>query len=96
MTLADLSGCSILTYFFLIIPHSHYSKLYTFKNLTDEEATLLEPASCAIHGLDKLRPKVGVEVLLFGAGPTGLILAQAERCSTSGYCCPGRYEDGLG
>ncbi|KAJ9121648.1 hypothetical protein QFC22_002268 [Naganishia vaughanmartiniae] len=54
----------------------HYSKLYTFKNLTDEEATLLEPASCAIHGLDKLRPKVGVEVLLFGAGPTGLILAQ--------------------
>lgn len=55
---------------------SHYSKLYTFKNLTDEEATLLEPASCAIHGLDKLRPKVGVEVLLFGAGPTGLILAQ--------------------
>jgi threonine dehydrogenase-like Zn-dependent dehydrogenase len=36
----------------------------------------LEPASCAIHGLDKLRPKIGVEVLLFGAGPTGLILAQ--------------------
>lgn len=57
-------------------PLSHYSKLYTFKNLTDEEATLLEPASCAIHGLDKLRPKIGVEVLLFGAGPTGLILAQ--------------------
>lgn len=53
-----------------------YNKLYKIHNLTDEEATLLEPAACAIHGLDKLSPPVGVEVLLFGAGPTGLILAQ--------------------
>jgi D-arabinitol dehydrogenase (NADP+) len=44
--------------------------------MTDEEATLLEPAACAIHGLDKLNPPVGVEVLLLGAGPTGLILSQ--------------------
>ena len=44
--------------------------------MTDEEATLLEPASCAVHGLDKLNPPVGIEVLLLGAGPTGLILAQ--------------------
>lgn len=51
-------------------------KLYKIHNLTDEEATLMEPAACAIHGLDKLNPPVGVEVLLFGAGPTGLILAQ--------------------
>ena len=46
-------------------------KVYKIKNLTDEEATLVEPASCAIHGLDKLRPPVGVEALVFGAGPTG-------------------------
>jgi len=51
-------------------------KLYKIKNLTDEESTLLEPAACAIHGLDKLNPPVGIEVLLLGAGPTGLILAQ--------------------
>ncbi|KAF5351266.1 hypothetical protein D9756_008389 [Leucocoprinus leucothites] len=51
-------------------------KLYKIKNLSDEDATLLEPAACAIHGLDKLNPPVGIEVLLFGAGPTGLILAQ--------------------
>lgn len=44
--------------------------------MTDEEATLLEPAACAIHGLDKLNPPVGIEVLLLGAGPTGLMLAQ--------------------
>ncbi|KAG9311768.1 chaperonin 10-like protein [Chiua virens] len=52
------------------------NKLYKIKNLTDEEATLLEPAACAIHGLDRLNPPVGAEVLLIGAGPTGLILAQ--------------------
>lgn len=51
-------------------------KLYKIYNLTDEEATLLEPAACAIHGLDKLAPPVGIEVLILGAGPTGLILAQ--------------------
>ena len=55
---------------------SQQKKLYKIHNLTDEESTLLEPAACAIHGLDKLNPPVGIEVLLLGAGPTGLILAQ--------------------
>jgi len=53
-----------------------YKKVYKIHNLSDEEATLLEPAACALHGLDKLRPPVGCEVLMLGAGPTGLILAQ--------------------
>jgi len=52
------------------------NKLYKIHNLSDEDSTLLEPAACAIHGLDKLAPPVGIEVLLLGAGPTGLILAQ--------------------
>ncbi|KAG6812204.1 putative secondary metabolism biosynthetic enzyme [Tricholoma furcatifolium] len=51
-------------------------KVYKIHNLTDEEATLVEPAACAIHGLDKLNAPVGVEVLVIGSGPTGLILAQ--------------------
>lgn len=55
---------------------SKQHKVYKIHNLTDEEATLLEPAACALHGLDKLSPPVGVEVLVLGAGPTGLILAQ--------------------
>ena len=54
----------------------HQRKCYKIHNLTDEESTLLEPAACAIHGLDKLNPPVGVDVLMLGAGPTGLILAQ--------------------
>ena len=57
-------------------PLSNQSKVFKYSNISDEEATLLEPASCAIHGLDKLKPKVGAEVLLLGAGPTGLCMAQ--------------------
>lgn len=52
------------------------SKVFKYTNISDEEATLLEPASCAIHGVDKLQPKAGSEVLLLGAGPTGLCMAQ--------------------
>ncbi|KAJ5273082.1 alcohol dehydrogenase [Penicillium angulare] len=54
-------------------------RVFKFKNLSDIEATLLEPASCAAHGLDKIAPRMGSSVLLFGAGPTGLILAQLLR-----------------
>jgi len=51
-------------------------KVYKINNLTDEEAVLVEPTACAVHGMDKLNAPVGVEVLLIGAGPTGLVLAQ--------------------
>nr|GAT51151.1 zinc-binding dehydrogenase [Mycena chlorophos] len=51
-------------------------KVYKITNLTDEEATLVEPAACAVHGADKLNLAVGSDVLILGAGPTGLILAQ--------------------
>ncbi|KAG2091839.1 chaperonin 10-like protein [Suillus discolor] len=51
-------------------------KTYKIVNLTDEEATLVEPAACAIHGMDKLNAPVGIDALVIGAGPTGLILAQ--------------------
>lgn len=54
----------------------HYSKLYPIKNLTDVEACLVEPASCAIHGADVLKLPVGSSVLVIGAGPTGLLLSQ--------------------
>ncbi|KAJ7599176.1 chaperonin 10-like protein [Mycena floridula] len=52
------------------------NKVYKFFNMTDEDATLVEPAACAIHGADKLNLPVGAEVLILGAGPTGLILSQ--------------------
>ena len=54
-------------------------KVFKIHNLSDVEATLLEPASCAAHGLDRIAPKMGSSVLLLGAGPTGLVLAQMLR-----------------
>ncbi|RPD65696.1 NADP+-dependent D-mannitol dehydrogenase [Lentinus tigrinus ALCF2SS1-6] len=51
-------------------------KVFKIHNLTDEEATLVEPAACAVHGMDKLGAAVGIDALIIGAGPTGLILAQ--------------------
>ncbi|KIY47247.1 hypothetical protein FISHEDRAFT_74843 [Fistulina hepatica ATCC 64428] len=40
-------------------PHNN-RKLYNIKNMTDTGATLLEPAACNIHGLDKLHPPCSV------------------------------------
>lgn len=58
------------------------AKVFKFKNLNWVDATLLEPASCACHGLEKIRPKLGSHVLMFGAGPTGLV--RASRDETDG------------
>lgn len=49
------------------------ARVFKIKNLSDIDATLIEPASCAAHELDKIAPKMGSLVLLFGAGPTGLV-----------------------
>ena len=65
-----LTGCNVT------LGLSEAKKVYKIYNLTDEEATLIEPAACAIHGMDKLNPPVGIDALVIGAGPTGLILAQ--------------------
>lgn len=35
---------------------------------------LIEPVSCAIHGFDRLEPRIGDHVLIYGAGTIGLIL----------------------
>jgi D-arabinitol dehydrogenase (NADP+) len=51
-------------------------KLFHFENCSWEEASLFEVASCAVHGMDRIRPEVGSNILLIGAGPTGLCLAQ--------------------
>lgn len=59
-------------------------RVFKIKNLSDVDATLLQPASCAAHGLDKIAPKMGSSALIFGAGPTGLMLAQMLR---QNGCC---------
>ncbi len=49
-----------------------------------EEGCFSEPTACAIHGLDVIAVKPGEHVLLFGAGSTGIILAQLLNSSGAG------------
>jgi 2-desacetyl-2-hydroxyethyl bacteriochlorophyllide A dehydrogenase len=53
--------------------------------ITDTQAAFVEPLSCVIHALKRLRVWPGDEVLIFGAGPMGLLLVQALR--RSGASC---------
>ncbi len=40
------------------------------------QGALVEPLSCAIHGLDVLGPVIGAQVLIVGAGTMGLLIQQ--------------------
>jgi len=51
------------------------------ENLTDTQAAFIEPVSCVVHALNRLRVWPGDEVLIFGGGPMGLVLTQALRHS---------------
>ena len=47
-------------------------------------ATLVEPLSCAVHGLDQIGPKPANEYLIYGAGTMGLLLAQLVKHNGAG------------
>ena len=51
-------------------------RVFAINNLKAREAIMVEPTACALHGIEVLDAKPGSEVLLFGAGPTGQVLAQ--------------------
>lgn len=52
------------------------NQVFDADGLDPDVAVLAEPASCAMHGLERLRPRPGSSALVFGAGPTGSLLAQ--------------------
>ncbi len=52
--------------------------------MTFREAALIEPLSCAVHGLDRLEARPGETVLIYGAGTMGLMLAQLARHGGAG------------
>lgn len=54
-------------------------------NLPDLEAVLVEPAACATHGIERMQIEVGSRVLLFGCGPTGMLLAQLIRMNGAAH-----------
>jgi D-arabinitol dehydrogenase (NADP+) len=50
--------------------------VFSVDGLPRDTAVFTEPAACAMHGLETLGLRPGSSVLVFGAGPTGLLLAQ--------------------
>lgn len=48
-------------------------------SLTDAQAAFIEPVSCVVHAMKRLRVWPADEVLIFGAGPMGLLLVQVMR-----------------
>jgi D-arabinitol dehydrogenase (NADP+) len=59
-------------------------KCHNVDDLEPEVALLAEPTACVVHGLDVLKLEPGSDVLIFGAGPTGQILAQLLRSGGAG------------
>jgi D-arabinitol dehydrogenase (NADP+) len=51
------------------------TRCFPLGDLSVDDAALLEPMACAIHGIDQLDLNAGARVLVIGAGPTGQILA---------------------
>jgi D-arabinitol dehydrogenase (NADP+) len=50
--------------------------VFSVDGIDSDTAVFTEPAGCAMHGLESLQMRPGGTALVFGAGPTGLLLAQ--------------------
>jgi D-arabinitol dehydrogenase (NADP+) len=50
--------------------------VYSVDGIDPDTSVFTEPTACAIHGVETLSPPPGSSALVFGAGPTGLLLAQ--------------------
>lgn len=53
-------------------------------NLSFNEACFAEPTACAVHTMDRLHLQFGDDVLVYGTGPTGIILIQLLLHSCAG------------
>ncbi len=51
-------------------------QIFSVDGMPIDTAVFVEPTSCVAHGVDVIRPLFGHSALVFGAGPTGLLLAQ--------------------
>jgi D-arabinitol dehydrogenase (NADP+) len=66
-------------------------KCHPADDLGLETALLAEPTACVVHGLDVLALRPGSDVLVFGTGPTGLLLTQLLRaCGAARVTVAGR------
>ena len=58
---------------YVVVPAS---LVFSVDGIDPDVSVFTEPTACAMHGLETLAPRPGTSALVFGAGPTGLLLAQ--------------------
>jgi len=64
---------------FVAVPSANAFRLPT--DMPRHWGALVEPLSCAVHGLDQVDVKVAGDYLIYGAGTMGLLLAQLAKDS---------------
>jgi D-arabinitol dehydrogenase (NADP+) len=80
----DSHGCNMPGGFAEYVLINHDKVFGISGGLSFSQATFTEPTACAVHGVDRIAPHFGDSCLMFGAGPTGIILAQLLRLA--GVC----------
>lgn len=68
---------------FSIVPSAQLYRLP--KAMPLEKAALIEPLSCAVHGIDRANIHPGDTVVILGGGTVGLLLLQLARISGASY-----------
>ena len=63
------------------------------KDLSLDEAALIEPLACCIRGIDQAGIRIGDTVAIIGAGPIGLILLQLARLAGASMLIQTDMED---
>jgi D-arabinitol dehydrogenase (NADP+) len=58
---------------YLVAPRGN---IYPIGDLSYEVAAFIEPISCVVYGLRRLKIPLGANALVYGAGPIGLLMAQ--------------------
>jgi L-iditol 2-dehydrogenase len=67
---------------FMVVPETIAYKLDP--NTNPAIGSMTEPLACAVHGMDRLQPKSGRAIAIFGAGPAGsIIIALAAKAGLS-------------
>ncbi|MDO8585908.1 MAG: zinc-dependent alcohol dehydrogenase family protein [Armatimonadota bacterium] len=67
---------------FSLVPAKQAYKLPS--GLPLEQAALVEPLACGVHGIDLAGISIGDDVVIIGAGPIGLIVMQLARLAGAG------------
>ncbi len=55
------------------------ANVYAVGDMDFEVAAFIEPISCVVYGLQRVRIPVGANALIYGAGPIGLLMLQLVR-----------------